>query len=53
MPNVPFTTQRRVGRFRDQRWLIDRVIEVIGPEFDQARLQYWSAPMSADLRGGG
>lgn len=51
MPSIPFDTQRRVTRFRDQRWLIDKVIEVIGPEFDQARLQYWSAPMSADLRG--
>lgn len=51
MPSVPFTQQKRVERFRDQRWLIDKVIELAGPEFDQSRLQYYSAPMSADHRG--
>lgn len=51
MPSVPYTTQRRVARFRDQRWLLDAVIQVIGPEFDQSRLQYYSAPMSPDHRG--
>ncbi len=51
MPTTPYTLQRRVGRFRDQRWLIDKVIEMVGPEFDQSRLQYYSAPMSPDHRG--
>jgi dienelactone hydrolase len=51
MPSTPFTLQGRVGRFRDQRWLLDKIIELTGPEFDQARLQYYSAPMSPDHRG--
>ncbi len=51
MPTVPYKTQRRVDRLRDQRWLLDKVIETVGPEFDQSRLQYYSAPMSPDHRG--
>ncbi len=51
MPSVPFTTQRRVERFRDQRWLLDAVVRLVGPEFDQSRLQYYAAPMSPDHRG--
>ncbi len=51
MPSVPYTQQRRVARFRDQRWLLDAVIKQIGVEFDQSRLQYLSAPLSPDHRG--
>jgi hypothetical protein len=51
MPTTLYTLQRRVDRFRDQLWLIDKVIETVGPEFDQPRLQYYSAPMSPDHRG--
>jgi hypothetical protein len=51
MPTKPYTLPRRVDRFRDQRWLIDKGIETVGPEFDQSRLQYYSAPMSPDHRG--
>ena len=51
MPSTPYTLQRRVDRFRDQRWLLDKVIETVGPEFDQPRLQYYAAPMGADHRG--
>ncbi len=51
MPSVPFTTQRRVSRFREQRWLLDAAVRLLGPEFDQSRLQYYSAPMSPDHRG--
>lgn len=51
MPTTPYTLQRRVDRFRDQRWLLDKVIELVGPEFDQSRLQYYSASMSPDHRG--
>ncbi len=49
MPSVPFTLQRRVERFRDQRWLIDKIVELAGPEFDQSRLHYYAAPMSPDF----
>jgi len=51
MPITPYDLQRRVARFRDQRWLLDAVIKLIGPEFDQSRLQYLSAPMSPDYKG--
>lgn len=51
MPTTSYDLQRRVPRFREQRWLLDKVIEVAGPEFDQSRLQYYSAPMSPDHRG--
>ena len=51
MLTTPSTLQRRVDRFRDQRWLLDKVIETVEPEFDQPRLQCYAAPMSADLRG--
>ena len=51
MPTTPYTLQRRVDRFRDQRWLLDKIIETVGPEFDQSRLQYYAAPMDVDHRG--
>jgi dienelactone hydrolase len=41
-----------VARFRDQRWLLDKIVELAGPEFDQSRLHYYAAPMSADWAGG-
>ncbi len=50
MPSVPFDLQQRVGRFRDQRWLLDAVVRLIGPEFDQSRLHYLAAPMSPDFQ---
>ena len=51
MPTVPFDSQRLDARFRDQRWLLDTVIRLLGPEFDQSRLQYLSAPMDPDHKG--
>ena len=51
MPSVPYDLQRRVGRFRDQRWLLDAVVRLVGPEFDQSRLHYLAAPMSPDFQG--
>jgi len=51
MPSVPYARQAKVGRFRDQRWLLDSVIRTLGPEFDQSRLHYLGAPMGADWMG--
>lgn len=51
MPSVPFIIQRRVERFSEQRWIIDKMVELAGPEFDQSRLHYYAAPMSADFAG--
>ena len=50
MPITSYDLQRRAARFRDQRWLLDAVIKLIGPEWDQNRLHYLSAPMTPDYR---
>lgn len=51
MPITPYDLQRRVTRFKDQRWLLDSVIKLIGPEFDQSRLHYLGGPMGPDFQG--
>ncbi len=51
MPIVSYDLEQRVGRFKDQRWLLDAIIRLVGPEFDQSRLHYLSAPMSTDHQG--
>ncbi|MBA2682099.1 MAG: alpha/beta hydrolase [Ktedonobacteraceae bacterium] len=50
MPIVPVAVQKRVERFASQRWLLDAVIQFIGPEWDQSRLLYMSAPCSKDTQ---
>ena len=44
MPINSFDVAQRSGRFTDQRWLLDAVISLIGPEWDRGRLEYLSAP---------
>ncbi len=51
MPITSHDSQRRIPRFREQRWLLDAVIKVAGPEWDQNRLHSLSAPMSPDYKG--
>lgn len=51
MPVNPHALAHRDPRFADQRWLLDLVIELLGPEWDQDRLHYLSAPVSADHKG--
>ncbi|MFE4973300.1 alpha/beta hydrolase family protein [Kitasatospora sp. NPDC056651] len=51
MPVNPHALGRRDPRFADQRWLLDLMIEQFGPEWDQDRLHYLSAPVSADHKG--
>jgi dienelactone hydrolase len=51
MPVNPHALAQRDPRFADQRWLLDIVIELLGPEWDQDRLHYLSAPVSADHKG--
>lgn len=50
MPINPFEVQQRSQRFADQRWLLDVVIDLVGPEWDQGRLHYLSAPCHGDVR---
>ena len=33
-------TEQHVRRWKDQRWVIDSVIQAIGMEWDQPRLNY-------------
>lgn len=51
MPLNSFDAQKRSRRFADQRWLLDVIIGLVGPEWDQGRLQYLSAPCHGDVRG--
>jgi cephalosporin-C deacetylase-like acetyl esterase len=51
MPVNPHALGQRDPRFADQRWLLDLAIELLGPEWDQDRLHYLSAPVSADHKG--
>lgn len=51
MPVNPHALARRDPRFADQRWLLDLMIGLLGPEWDQDRLHYLSAPVSTDHKG--
>ena len=53
MPSLSHDSQRRETRFREQRWLLDAVIKHTGPEWDQNRLHYLSAPLKSRLQGAG
>lgn len=44
-------TERKVKRWRDQRWLIDTVIQSVGMEWDQPRLNYTMFPAGPDAFG--
>lgn len=48
MPVNPFSVQERDARFADQRWLLDAVIQLVGPDWDQGRLEYYAGPCSPD-----
>lgn len=48
MPTVPFSAGYDDPRFTDQRWLLDMVIDLYGPNWDQGRLGYYAAPCSPD-----
>ena len=37
-PSMTPNVERRLARWQDQRWLLDAVINTIGPEWDQGRL---------------
>ncbi|WP_428484166.1 hypothetical protein [Rhodopila sp.] len=43
MPSTPYTLWKCVARFRDQCGLLDAVIKLIVPAFDQSRLHNISA----------
>jgi dienelactone hydrolase len=41
-------TEQRVKRWNDQRWILDSVIQAIGMEWDQPRLNYTMAPAGGE-----
>ncbi len=41
-------TEQKVQRWRDQRWLMDSVIQAVGMEWDQPRLGYTMYPAGPD-----
>ena len=44
-------TERKVKRWKDQRWLIDTAIQTVGMEWDQPRLNYTMYPAGPDAIG--
>ena len=44
-------TEQQVKRWKDQRWLLDTVIQAVGMEWDQPRLNYTMYPAGVDAIG--
>ncbi|HEY4133872.1 MAG TPA: alpha/beta hydrolase [Alphaproteobacteria bacterium] len=38
------TIERRVSRWQEQRWMLDAIIKIVGPEWDQGRIASKSKP---------
>src|ERR1035437_7552040 len=47
-PAMSATTERRMKRWQEQRWLLDAVIQTVGIEWDQARIAYTLRPCGPD-----
>ncbi len=45
---MPATTERRMKRWQEQRWILDAVIQTVGIEWDQARIAYTLGPCGPD-----
>jgi len=51
VPINPHALEERDPRFTDQRWLLDLVISLSGPDWDQGRIEYLALPVSPDNKG--
>jgi len=51
MPINPHALEERDPRFADQRWLLDLIISLAGPDWDQGRIEYRALPVSPDNKG--
>lgn len=51
MPTMPFNITRRAKRLSEQRWLLDAIISLMGPDWDQGRLGYMSSTCGHDSQG--
>ena len=48
MPTMPLNVTRRLKRFSEQRWLLDAIINLMGPEWDQGRMGYMAVVCGHD-----
>ncbi len=51
MPTMPLDVTRRASRWSEQKWLLDTVIGLLGPDWDQARLEYMAVVCGHDSQG--
>lgn len=51
MPTMPLNITRRAKRLSEQRWLLDAIISLMGPDWDQGRLGYMSNACGHDSQG--
>ncbi len=51
MPTMPLEVTRPASRWSHQKWLLDNVIGLLGPDFDQGRLEYMAAVCGHDSQG--
>ncbi len=47
-PEMSASTERKMKRWQEQRWLLDTVVQTIGIEWDQARVAYTLGPCGPD-----
>jgi hypothetical protein len=48
VPSQPVDVIKRSSRWAGQRWLLDAVIGLVGPEWDQGRVAYYAAACGQD-----
>ncbi len=48
MPSQPVDVIKRSSRWAGQRWLLDAVIGLVGPDWDQGRVAYYAAACGQD-----
>jgi dienelactone hydrolase len=51
VPTQPIDIIRRSPRWAAQRWLLDAVVDLVGPEWDQGRIGYYAAACGPDCQG--
>ncbi len=51
MPSMPLEVTRRVPRNAEQKWLLNSIIGLLGPDWDQGRLVYLAAVCGHDSQG--
>ncbi len=51
MPTMPLEVTRPASRWSHQKWLLDNAIGLLGPDFDQGRLEYMAGVCGHDSQG--